>query len=1439
VSLFVHNLAFSTISIVVQLGKQYPYVPPKLTFRDVFGLKPTEEAELIASLRNQAKKLALLGSVMILELVQLAEAYLVEHNQNPLLKNVSAWDIQKAREEQKTKEQNKAILFNHEKETSYENLNESQRPRRGSEEYSSTIDGMVEVEDSDFKKELERELNAYDVAKSNLRQKRLGHGATAEPVADTRNVLRDLDDEDDDVNDLDFDEPPPTSSSRYDSDFHELGILGRGGGGEVMKCRNRLDRRVYAVKKILLEREKGKHSSGAAERNQKLRREVTTISRMMHKNIVRYYQAWLEGAKNDNDEAIVNGTPTTDDINTIESKSYDGLSKAIETNEVDSGSGIGLWATRQRSIDGSSMYSAEMLWDEIENSRSDSESDSSSQIDSNPLDEEEMKELGLTHNPLMFGFGKKSQEKVKPNEPRNLANGPEIRSQQSSSDLESASLSDQKIKHDGTERILYIQMEYCSTTLRRQIDEGILRESGAQEIWRMARQMLAGLVYIHSRSVIHRDLKPSNVFIDSERNIRIGDFGLATMHRMSSSNKNLSENEVLTTSLEMAKLEDLSEDMYRGLRDEDESSTKTPRTDLKSFESMTGGVGTTFYRAPEQEGHQKGENSYGVKVDIYSFGIILFEMFHPPFGTAMERAETLSTLRQDFGIRNHKISKHWSANLIDIDEKWSGEALKRFPKTFRDCVPDSAQKLILLCIQHDPSKRPSAEEILTSGLLPRKLEVEARYFNEVLQIVANPESNGYEKLLAALFKQPTGNYVDVMYDTDASINLMNIQQKSTSKSILESFISALNGVGGSSSANTELVRKSAMNLMAMAAATVTLKRARGVEKISKSLKAGKEGEVLRGVPRLAASALAFNAGMSAAITGHSEGVHGADPNVIQYICDKLTSIFVAHGAVLLKPPLLRPNPPHPRTSQSSHTTPESGNQALVMNQRGILLLLPYDLTAGFARSVARGGDVCSRMKRYDIDRVYRGALSGGHPKECLEASFDIVYGDMYASSEYIEAEALVVVCNVMSTILLPSASMSNNFWFLRLTNTRLSDSILDFCGVPQQDDLRDFCFRILGKGACSAEDFASERPKGKKGRAKHRKMKGGGADAIDEDFKLGVDQYGLPEDASHRLRTFLCPGCFPLSSDIGRALNSIEEATRKLRIRDVHNGETGSKRSKRYEDIGKGISSLRKLIDAMIALGIGPTTNKNAYCEGFVPPSFISLDLSIRQKRKHFHGALFFEASIVSLMHTENNHPGRKADSRAVSVKTLVVAEGGRYDDLVRRNRPPGNFGSIQINHYTASPIPICMGVIFFIGKIVERLYNDSSNSRREALAGHLDGAQVNVKHSFSSVIETIRLGLAHPFPNAKFVQCIVVSTNGFDSASIKERAIVASKLWRAGIPTEFLPQGSVFLNVLEQPSQESDKLGALASVSLLIVSNKSLFLDSWSYVLLLQCART
>mmetsp|Transcript_24545 Transcript_24545/g.85322 ORF Transcript_24545/g.85322 Transcript_24545/m.85322 type:complete len:177 (+) Transcript_24545:1869-2399(+) len=74
------------------------------------------------------------------------------------------------------------------------------------------------------------------------------------------------------------------SQSRYHADFTEVAMLGRGGFGEVVKVRNNLDGRMYAVKQITCR--------GVLD--PRLLREVTTLSRLQDQHVVRYYQAWVE-----------------------------------------------------------------------------------------------------------------------------------------------------------------------------------------------------------------------------------------------------------------------------------------------------------------------------------------------------------------------------------------------------------------------------------------------------------------------------------------------------------------------------------------------------------------------------------------------------------------------------------------------------------------------------------------------------------------------------------------------------------------------------------------------------------------------------------------------------------------------------------------------------------------------------------------------------------------------------------------------------------------------------------------------------------------------------------------------------------------------------------------------------------------------------------------
>lgn len=157
---------------------------------------------------------------------------------------------------------------------------------------------------------------------------------------------------------------------------------------------------------------------------------------------------------------------------------------------------------------------------------------------------------------------------------------------------------------------MYIQMEFCEkSTLRTAIDNNLYNDT--ERLWRLFREIAEGLAHIHSQGMIHRDLKPVNIFLDSRDQVKIGDFGLATTS-------------------------------FLALQQNHEGSLSQNRGDISS--SHTGKVGTALYVAPELTG-KAAKSTYNQKVDLYSLGIIFFEMCHRPFETGMERVETLAALR--------------------------------------------------------------------------------------------------------------------------------------------------------------------------------------------------------------------------------------------------------------------------------------------------------------------------------------------------------------------------------------------------------------------------------------------------------------------------------------------------------------------------------------------------------------------------------------------------------------------------------------------------------------------------------------------------------------------------------------------------------------------------------------------------------------------------
>jgi serine/threonine-protein kinase len=150
----------------------------------------------------------------------------------------------------------------------------------------------------------------------------------------------------------------------------------------------------------------------------------------------------------------------------------------------------------------------------------------------------------------------------------------------------------------------------------------------AQKALEISREICAGLASAHDQGVIHRDLKPANIMIDGRGQARIMDFGLAVK---------------------------LAE-----------------RPQSEDF------AGTPAYMAPEQ---LAGMGS-SVKSDIYSLGLVLYELFT---GRKVFEAASLEELRRK---QMTETPAPPSSYALDIDPE--------------------VDRVIMRCLTRDPASRPAA-----------------------------------------------------------------------------------------------------------------------------------------------------------------------------------------------------------------------------------------------------------------------------------------------------------------------------------------------------------------------------------------------------------------------------------------------------------------------------------------------------------------------------------------------------------------------------------------------------------------------------------------------------------------------------------------------------------------------------------------------------------
>ncbi|XP_025831674.1 eIF-2-alpha kinase GCN2 [Agrilus planipennis] len=412
--------------------------------------------------------------------------------------------------------------------------------------------------------------------------------------------------------------------------------------------------------------------------NKKITREVKLLSKLNHENVVRYYNAWIESAILQEE---------TDRSNTSSDGTIFNIPRVVKPKELTFKNDVEMLAPPIKNVEWSISYDGKSHANAV-NSSSSSDEDSSEEAD--------------------WGFRleiESDSESVKFEDNSSADKSMKTKNNVSQSN---ANITTETFQNSREIQFLYIQMEFCEkSTLRTAIDADLYTDMN--RVWRLFREIVEGLAHIHQQGMIHRDLKPVNIFLDSNDHVKIGDFGLATT--------NLFCRQDIVGS--------------KSLNDNDKS--------LPSMEdgSLTGQVGTALYTAPELNTITK--TVYDQRVDIYSLGIIFFEMCYKPLKTQMERMKVLSSLR--------------TAEII-------------LPGDFESKSHKKQESVIKWLLNHDVSQRPTSQELLQSELIPAPVLEEEKLRDMFRHTLNNPQLKSYKFLIASCFDQTVTPAQDLTYDMD-------------------------------------------------------------------------------------------------------------------------------------------------------------------------------------------------------------------------------------------------------------------------------------------------------------------------------------------------------------------------------------------------------------------------------------------------------------------------------------------------------------------------------------------------------------------------------------------------------------------------------------------------------------------------------------------------
>ena len=423
---------------------------------------------------------------------------------------------------------------------------------------------------------------------------------------------------------------PLVRYSRYSSEFDETVALGKGGFGTVFRCKNALDGREYAIKKVFIRHDQG-YPQEFSQRLQRVLREVKILAQLDHANIVRYYTAWLEleqGVSGEKDASVsaaasdyymMQSTTTknmhgqfSSEMMTSPAPSPELQQRRVSLDPWKSTDPIG-WNNFTNNEDSLTRmdHAPPIHWDDYGFTFDRSENNINNNTDGSSAswtsDNEKDADASITNDGRRdfssHGGGMETGENSIASESSwsqedinaNVTSNKEPTTTPKEEETLSSPVASMLVRHT-----LYIQMQLCSQKNLADFlsnEEARRGPSGGDGVdipyaLSLFLQIAQGVKHVHGQGLIHRDLKPNNCFIDDTGVVKVGDFGLS-----------------------------------RESTDKGNEATPSTPMPLDDGTDNTAGVGTRSYASPEQ---MSGSN-YDSSTDVYSLGIILFELCYPMY----------------------------------------------------------------------------------------------------------------------------------------------------------------------------------------------------------------------------------------------------------------------------------------------------------------------------------------------------------------------------------------------------------------------------------------------------------------------------------------------------------------------------------------------------------------------------------------------------------------------------------------------------------------------------------------------------------------------------------------------------------------------------------------------------------------------------------------